>query len=142
MQYRVRGADRSTGSAAESVIDAPDEDGARAQASNAGLMIETITELAPPAVPAAYAVKLLTTVIDHGAGGQVIIRSKLETMLNEMAAGGWEFVAVESVRAKTLAGHGGTGRISGEDVLSDVALVVFRRAHSTLFTPAVTSTRT
>jgi hypothetical protein len=128
MQYRVRGADRDTGSAVESVIDAPDEAGARGQASSAGLMIETITELPPPAVPAAYAVKLLTTVIDHGSGGQVVIRSKLETMLNEMAAEGWDFVAVETVHSKTLAGHGGKGRISGEDVTADVSLVVFRRA--------------
>jgi hypothetical protein len=128
MQYRVRGADRTTGSAVESVFDAADEHGARAQASTAGLMVETIAELPPPAAPAPYAVRLLTTVIDHGGGGQVVIRSKLETLLNEMAAEGWEFVAVETVRAKTIAGHSGTGRISGEDVTADVSLVVFRRA--------------
>ena len=130
MQFRVRGADRTTGAAVESVIDAPDEDAARAQASSAGLMIETIAELPPPAVPAVYAVRLLTTVIEHGVGGQVVIRSRLETLLNEMASEGWEFVAVETVRSKTIAGHSGTGRISGDDVTADVSLVVFRRARS------------
>ena len=132
MQYRLRGEDHDTGSPVDTVIDAPDEAGARNQASSAGLMVETLAEVATAsataATTAAYAVQLLATVSEHGLGGPSLLRSKLETMLNEMAGQGWEFVAVETVPAKTLAGSGGRGRISGEDVVAEVSLVVFRRA--------------
>jgi hypothetical protein len=48
--------------------------------------------------------------------------------LNDMAAQGWQFVSVETVPVMTLAGSGGSRRISGEDVAANVSMAVFRRA--------------
>lgn len=127
MQFRIRGADRDTGAALERLVDAPDEAAARAQASGTGLMVETLTAVTANAV-AAYAVRLLTTVVENGQDGAAVIRAQLEMMLNSMAGEGWEFVSVQSVPALTLAGHGRGGRISGSDVAADVSLAVFRRA--------------
>jgi hypothetical protein len=128
MRFQVRGADRESGKAAERVIEATDESDARAQASSSGLMIETIAALADAGETAGrYAVRVLSTSVDHGEDGPSIIRSRLEAMLNSRAAEGWEFVSVQSMPAITLAGHHGRGRITAENVPADLCLAVFRR---------------
>ena len=128
MRYRVRGADRDSGAAVERVIEASDESDVRARASAAGLMVETLAVVAEATSrPPTFAVRVLSTVVDSGAEGIDVMRARLETMLNELAGDGWEFVSVQSIPALTLASHRGTSRISGEDVASNVCLAVFRR---------------
>jgi hypothetical protein len=132
MRFQVRGADRESGKPAERVIEATDESDARAQASNAGLMIETLAVLADADAHAGgmmgrYAVRVLSTSVDHGRDGPSIIGSRLEAMLNSLAAEGWEFVSVQSMPAITLAGHHGRGRITADNVPADLCLAVFRR---------------
>jgi hypothetical protein len=129
MQFRIRGADRDSGVTTERVIEARDEAAARVQASGSGLMVETLTAL-DLNVGLAYAVRVLTTVVDNGQDGAAVIQSQLEQMLNRMAQEGWDFVSVQTVPALTRAGHGRGGRISGEDIAADVSLAVFRRGGS------------
>jgi hypothetical protein len=137
MRYQVNGADRETGKPAEKVIEAADESDARAQASEAGLMIETIRAAAAAPGGAAdnaaqtsgpYPVRVLSTTVDNGQAGASTVRARLEGMLNSLAAEGWQFVSVQSVPAITLAGHHGRGRITAENVPADVCLAVFRRS--------------
>jgi hypothetical protein len=128
MRYQVRGADRESGKPAEQVIEASNESDARAQASSCGLMVETLGVLADAGKTTdRYAVRVLSTSVDHGQEEASTIRSRLEAMLNSLAAEGWEFVSVQSVPAVTLAGHHGRGRITAENVPADVCLAVFRR---------------
>jgi hypothetical protein len=138
MRFRVRGADGESGKSAERVIEAADESDARARASSLGLMVETIDVIADGGdgggggggggTTGSYAVRVLNTSVDHGQDGASAIRSRLEELLNSLAADGWEFVSVQSVPALTLAGHHGRGRITAENVPADVCLAVFRRA--------------
>jgi hypothetical protein len=127
MKFRIGGADRDTGLPTERVIDARDEADARVQASDTGLLVETLTAVVVNAGPA-YAVRILTTVVENGQNSAAAIQLQLEQMLNGMAHEGWEFVSVQTVPALTRAGHGRGGRISGEDVAANVSLAVFRRA--------------
>jgi hypothetical protein len=132
MRYQVRGADRESGKPAERVIEATDESDGRAQASSSGLMIETLAVLADAGgTTGPYAVRVLSTAVDHGQDGASTIRSRLEAMLNSLAAEGWQFVSVQSVPALTLAGHHGRGRITADNVPADVCLAVFRREMQT-----------
>ena len=129
MRYQIRGADRESGKSAEQVVEAIDESDARAKASSSGLMVETLVVLADVGETTGwYAVRVLSTSVDHGEDGASTIRSRLEAMLNSLAAEGWEFVSVQSVPALTLAGHHGRGRITADNVPADVCLAVFRRA--------------
>jgi hypothetical protein len=128
MRYLVRGADRSSGKPTEQTIEASDESDARAQASSRGLMVETLAALADAdEATGRYTVRVLSTSVDNGQEGASTIRSRLEAMLNSLAAEGWEFVSVQSVPAITLAGHHGRGRITADNVPANVCLAVFRR---------------
>jgi hypothetical protein len=112
----------------ERVIEASDESDARVQASSFGLMVETVAMLADASeTTGRYTVRVLSTSVDHGQEGAPAIRSRLEAMLNSLAAEGWEFVSVQSVPAITLAGHHSRGRITADNVPADVCLAVFRR---------------
>ena len=65
--------------------------------------------------------------VNNGQDGASTIRSRLEDLLNSLAAEGWEFDSLQSVAAITLAGHHGRGRITADNVAADVCLAVFRR---------------
>jgi hypothetical protein len=142
MRYQVSGADRESGKPADRVIEAPDESDARAQASSSGLMIETLAVLPGGGggnggggeTTGPYAVRVLSTAVEHGQDSASILRARLESMLNTLAGDGWEFVSVQSVPALTIAGHHGRGRITAENVPADVCLAVFRRGQPTTTT--------
>jgi len=128
MRYQVHGADGESGKPTEQMIEATDESDARAQASRMGLMVETLALVGDTGDTAGrYAVRVLSTSVDNGQEGASTIRSRLEGLLNSLAAEGWEFVSVQSVTALTMAGHHGRGRITAENVPADVCLAVFRR---------------
>jgi hypothetical protein len=128
MRYQVRGADRESGTPAERVIEAQDESDARAQASGLGLMVESLAVVNDSGRSSGrYAVRVLSTSVEHGQDGASAIGLRLEAMLNSLAAEGWEFVSVQSVPAVTRAGHHSRGRITAEDVPADLCLAVFQR---------------
>src|SRR3954464_8845893 len=98
MRYQVHGADNESGMPAERVIEATDETDARAQASSLGLMVETLVALADAdETKGRYTVRVLSTSVNNGQEGASTIRSRLEGLLNSLAAEGWEFVSVQSV---------------------------------------------
>ena len=125
MRYIVKGADRTSGAAVEQDIEAPDETAARALASTAGLMVEAIVASAD--VVPAYVVRVLNTVIDKGHDLHAAMGAQLQKVLNDMAGKGWDFVSVATVPALSRSAHGGTSRITGEDVAQHVSMAVFRR---------------